>query len=522
MSQSLEPLLPDLNIVLETALDAVILMREDGTVAGWNRVAERIFGWSEAEAMGKRLSSLIIPERYRQAHSEGLAKYLATGQASVLNRLIEISALRSSGEEFPVELSITPAIGSGQKLFLGFLRDISDRREAELIMNRSAAEAKALSHLTALAAESSSFDDVMGACLAAVCEITGWSIGHAFRCSNDKPPRLIDAGVWHSVIDRDLTPLQEITARMEFASGVGLPGRVLAKRGPIWIARVREDPNFPRILVARSMGLYAAFGFPILSERRVIAVLEFFHTEPEPPDPSLLPAVQTLGSQVGRVFERTRAAEKLREERETLVREVRRREELEKRQRLLLAELNHRVKNMLSVVMAVATQTAKTSPSVDEFNNSFAGRLVSLAKAHSLLAAESWEAAPLDALVQDLIGDDERVAIQGPPILLPPRAMLALSLILHELATNAMKYGALSVPEGRVRVEWEPSSIDGKQAVLLRWRETGLTGVVEPSRAGFGTKLITTSVRRELGGSATPTWRDEGLDLRLEFRVIEE
>lgn len=119
-----------LGAVLKTALDAVVVMRCDGTIAGWNEVAERTFGWTFAEARGRLMSDLIIPPRYRDAHERGLKHFLATGEGPVLDRHIEIEALDRAGRELPVELSITPSEQFGELVFLGFLRDISERKEA--------------------------------------------------------------------------------------------------------------------------------------------------------------------------------------------------------------------------------------------------------------------------------------------------------------------------------------------------------------------------------------------------------
>ena len=119
-----------LGAVLKTALDAVVVMRLDGVVAGWNDVAERTFGWSYADAFGHRMSELIVPERFREAHEHGLAHYLATGEGPVLDKHLEIDALHRDGHEIPVELSITRTEQFGEPVFLGFLRDISERREA--------------------------------------------------------------------------------------------------------------------------------------------------------------------------------------------------------------------------------------------------------------------------------------------------------------------------------------------------------------------------------------------------------
>lgn len=119
-----------LGAVLKTALDGVVVMRLDGTVVGWNDVAERTFGWSFAEALGQRMSELIIPHRFRDAHERGLMHYLATGEGPVLDQHIEIDALHRDGHELPVELSITRTEQFGEPVFLGFLRDITERREA--------------------------------------------------------------------------------------------------------------------------------------------------------------------------------------------------------------------------------------------------------------------------------------------------------------------------------------------------------------------------------------------------------
>jgi PAS domain S-box-containing protein len=117
---------PDaLHLVLETALDAVVVMRHDGIVAGWNVHAVDMFGWTREEAIGRAMADLIIPERYRAAHKNGLERYLASGQAVVLGRRIEVSGIRKNGEEFPVELSIAP-INGDRLLFVGFLRDLTE------------------------------------------------------------------------------------------------------------------------------------------------------------------------------------------------------------------------------------------------------------------------------------------------------------------------------------------------------------------------------------------------------------
>jgi PAS domain S-box-containing protein len=116
-----------LRLVLETALDAVVVMRSDGVVEDWNDRAVTVFGWSRDEVVGRTMADLIIPERYRDAHRTGLQRYLETGKGDALGRRIEVSGLRKNGEEFPIELSISPIGGNGSMLFVGCLRDLTER-----------------------------------------------------------------------------------------------------------------------------------------------------------------------------------------------------------------------------------------------------------------------------------------------------------------------------------------------------------------------------------------------------------
>lgn len=309
-----------LGVILKTALDAVVVMRFDGTIAGWSDVAQRTFGWSFEEAVDRRMSDLLIPERFRDAHEAGLARFLATGEAIVLDQRLELEAVHRDGHEFPVELAITRTRSAGESVFLGFLRDISERRAAE------------------------------------------------------------------------------------------------------------------------------------------------------------------------------------------------------RRQQLMIGELNHRVKNLLGVVSAIAHQTIRSSASLEDFESAFAGRLQSLGHAHEILSAATWERASLRTLAHALLsaftGDgDGRVRIDGPDLLLSPRQFLSVSMVLHELTTNAIKYGALTGPDGRIDLVWAEAS--GR--VTLAWTEHTPHPVSPPVRKGFGSKMIELSVRHDLKGDAVTTWSENGLALAVEF-----
>jgi PAS domain S-box-containing protein len=127
-----KPTTQALRPMLETALDAVVVMKSDGVVADWNDRAVGVFGWSRDEAVGRIMADLIIPERYREAHKKGLRRYLESGKGEVVGRRIEVSGLRKNDEEFPVELSISPIQDREEILFIGFLRDITESHALRL------------------------------------------------------------------------------------------------------------------------------------------------------------------------------------------------------------------------------------------------------------------------------------------------------------------------------------------------------------------------------------------------------
>jgi PAS domain S-box-containing protein len=183
----------------------------------------------------------------------------------------------------------------------------------------------------------------------------------------------------------------------------------------------------------------------------------------------------------------------------------------EEHQRLLINELNHRVKNTLATVQAIAFQTLKGDIPLGEARSRFEARLLALSNAHNLLTEQNWDGAPLDRIVADsiqpLAGEQERIDIEGQPLWVAPRPALALALALHELSTNALKYGSLSSEQGRVAISWSTEG-DG---LRLQWKESGGPAVAEPNRRGFGSRLVEKGLTADLGGNATLHFEPDGL-----------
>lgn len=182
---------------------------------------------------------------------------------------------------------------------------------------------------------------------------------------------------------------------------------------------------------------------------------------------------------------------------------VARQQEGEDHRRLLTGELEHRIKNTLSVVQAIVSQSLRTAATPADARDAIAARLVTLGRAHDLLTQASWTAAPIGALVRGAVGNygehGTRVRMAGPEIRLNARAALAISMALHELATNAAKYGALSTEAGHVEIAWRVDESRTPGVLEFVWQEHDGPLVAVPDRRGFGTRLIETSLTRDLG-----------------------
>jgi two-component sensor histidine kinase len=158
---------------------------------------------------------------------------------------------------------------------------------------------------------------------------------------------------------------------------------------------------------------------------------------------------------------------------------------------LLVNELNHRVKNTLATVQSIAGQTLRAGGADPQVHEALEGRLIALARAHDVLTQESWDRALLKNIVAMAAAPyGGRMTCSGPDADVAPQPALALSLVLHELATNAAKYGALSAPEGRVSIEWSVDRSSEDVLLNLRWRELNGPMVQPPKRKGFGSRLI--------------------------------
>jgi PAS domain S-box-containing protein len=289
------------NAIVQSSLDCIVVMDHEGKILEFNPAAEEVFGHVRAAVLGRELAELIIPPSLRERHRQGMLHYLATGESKVLGKRIEISAIRSDGAEFPVELAITRMGADAPPTFTGFIRDISDRKRTERALNIQYAISRVL-------ADSSTAEQAAPKILQAVCENFGWDLGELWSVdSRDEVLRCVESWSQPGRMDEFKAASREMT----LASNVGLPGRVWASGHPAWISDLAQDPNFPRVAAARQAGLHSAFAFPVLVADGVSGVVEIYSRSVREPDEDLLRTFAVLGSQVGQFFQRRQLEDQL-------------------------------------------------------------------------------------------------------------------------------------------------------------------------------------------------------------------
>jgi len=331
--------------ILESALDCIITMDASGRVREFNPAAERVFGFSRAEAVGKELAELIIPSRMRKQHRRGLAHYLKTGEGPLLGKRIEIAALRRDGSEILVELAIVAYKIEGSPVFTAYLRDMTERL-------RNDRRRIAQYNVASLVAGSSTLAEAGAQLLEIIASSGDWVFGAIWL--HDKAARgLRCRTVWHPAAE-GLAKFAELSRSITFAKGKGLPGRVWGLKEPTWIYDVTHDPNFPRAAVAAEADLRGAFAFPLFAGREVNGVIELLSHKMVEPDPDLLQMVEAFGSQIGLFIERRRIQRELQREKENA-------EAANAAKDKFLATLSHELRTPLTPVLIWAGGTLNQS-----------------------------------------------------------------------------------------------------------------------------------------------------------------
>ena len=289
-------------LVLQTAHEAFISMEANGVITEWNPEAERTFGWSRSEALGRTVAETIIPSRLREAHRAGLKRFLATGEERMSNRRVEVVAAHRDGREFPVELTIAPVAIDGGHAFNAFLRDVSDQKRLGRYLAAQNAANGVLVGSAPLA-------ETMPALLEALGESLDWQLGAYWRVDEEAQVLRCE----HTWSDPALAADEFVALSYEtaFAPGVGLPGRVWQSGEAAWVGDLLADSNFPRATSGARARLRAATCFPVKNEGKVVGVIEFFCEELRQDDAGLLVLYEQVSNQVASFLERKRIEDTL-------------------------------------------------------------------------------------------------------------------------------------------------------------------------------------------------------------------
>ena len=271
------------------------------------------------------------------------------------------------------------------------------------------------------------------------------------------------------------------------------------------------------LLAFQQTGIRAAQTTPLLSrDGNLLGMISTHWSQPHTPSHRDLRLLDILARQAADLLERTIAEETRQARAEELDRTCQALRETEEVQALLTAELSHRVKNMLATVQAIASQTLRHSKDPADFVKSFSGRIQSMSRVHSQLSNNEWKDTQLGDIVHDQMKlgpvDESQIFASGPAVHLDATYVPKIAMILHELGTNSLKYGALSKPEGKVNIEWSVS----EQGLNLTWTETGGPAIIKPIKRGFGTKLIEATAQ---GAGGRATMAIEPLGVRWSFAL---
>jgi PAS domain S-box-containing protein len=468
--------------IVESSDDAIISKNLDGIIVSWNKGAERLFGYSAEEIIGKPVTSLMPLER--QNEEPGILARIRRGE-----RIDHYETVRQGkdGTLMDVSLTVSPVRdGSGRIVGASKIaRDVTEQKRAADALDRQAREQAALYRFTDKLFRAQSLDDIYDAALEAILQ--------AIRCERASILLFDGAGVMRFVRWCCLSDgyRQAVEGHSPWTPDTSNPA-------PIWIDDVcTADFDEPLRQTIATEGIGGLAFIPLMAQGKLIGKFMVYYDRPHAFAAAEIDLAVTIARQLGFSIERVRA---------------------EQKRDLLIAELNHRVKNTLATVVAISHQSFARGRSPEETHRSFERRVRALAQTHGRLAEASWSGVSLDMLIGDETAPyrDERgnVRLAGPQIQLNPKSAVSLGMAFHELTTNAAKYGALSTKEGRLEVTW---SVSTDRELRIRWQEGSGPSVPAPQRSGFGRLLLERALRADLDADVRLDFAPAGLECIITF-----
>jgi PAS domain S-box-containing protein len=468
-----------LRSLVDQAADALCVHEIDGRILDVNQRMCTTLGYTREELLS--LSVLDIDVHTTPEEAATVAGIMVPGVALTGERVLR----RKDGSTFPIELSLSLIVSGDRRLMLGMARDITDRKRAEEIQEHAqrALEERVRERTQHLGLVNRLLEQ----------EIRERRRSEAaLRESEERFRKLAESGhllAWEA----DVRTWQFTYVGPQAADLLGYPLEDWY-RPEFWAEHIHPDDR-QWAIDARRQHIETAVDYE-LAYRMVAADGHFVWVQ------NLVHVIHDdAGPRVLRGF----------------MIDVTARKRAEEARQLLLRELDHRVKNTLATVQAVAELTLRTSTSLEQFAETFRGRIAALARMHAAIWRNKGTPLGLRDLAELSLApfgrEGERVSIDGSEIPIPLGSVGALGLVLHELATNAAKHGALSVASGSIRLAWR---LDGER-LCLTWRESGGPAVVEPTHRGFGSTLILESIPYELGGAVELDFAPSGVECTITF-----
>jgi PAS domain S-box-containing protein len=464
---------------------AALLEGPDHVFTMANRAYDDLVGGREV--VGKRVAD-ALPEVTEQ----GFVQLLDTVYQSMepyVGRATPVTLARDDVvEQRFVDFIYQPLVGSDGDLTGIFVQghDVTEHKRSEALRT-------AHNHVLELAIQERPLEQIFEALIRTVEEWSSTGVLGSILVLDDDGKHLR-----HGAAPSLPAAYNDAIDGVEIGPEVGSCGTAAFTKKSVFVSDIASDPLWTDFRdLASEHGLRACWSVPILSGNdEVLGTFAMYHREPREPTDQDLELVQVITRTAALIINRRRAEEQ--------------RKRSERHLHLLVGELNHRVKNTLAIVQSITHQSFHSAVPASDAISRFEGRLQALAATHNLLTRKNWETTSIEEVAVTALApfcSRDRCHISGPDVRVSPQTAVSFSLALHELATNASKYGALSNETGKLWVCWTA----GNGTLELSWREEGGPPVTPPSRRGFGTRMIERTLAAEFGGEVHLDFLPEGV-----------
>lgn len=477
--------------IVESSDDAIISKELDGIVTSWNEAAERLFGYSAGEMIGRSITTIIPDDRLDE--EIGIIDRIRRGERV---DHFETVRRRKDGSLIDISLTVSPICLTDGRIVGAskIARDISERRQIEEKLARQALRLKQLNRAATIVSRDLDLDRIVQSVTDVATGLIGARFGAFFY-------NVLDAeGESYLLYSLSGAP-RDAFERFGMPRNTRVFDPTFRGEGIIRSDDIRADPRYGHNAPHHGMPeghlpVVSYLAVPVVSASgKVHGGLFFGHDAPGVFDEEAEALVAGIAAHAAVAMDNARLHEAARVE-------LAQRSRAEEALGLMLGELRHRVKNTLAMVQAIASQTFRSAP-VSE-REAFEARVRALADAHDLLTEKNWGAVSVGEVIERALHlftkiRPGRITVAGTDTEFPASKALLVAMVLHELGTNAVKYGALSNESGRVEVGWEIVTDGDADFLLLGWTESGGPRVEPPSRSGFGSRMVERALRSQRG-----------------------